>query len=123
MLPAPELLISKEQITPAAEPEMSILVVSYNTCDLTLACLRSVYAETTRNRFEIIVVDNASTDGSATAIAAQFPDVTLITSTENLGFANANNLAATHARSDWIDRKSTRLNSSHTDISRMPSSA
>jgi len=81
---------------------MSILVVSYNTCDLTLACLRSVYAETTRNRFEIIVVDNASTDGSASAIADQFPDVTLITSTENLGFANANNLAARRARSDWI---------------------
>jgi len=57
---------------PDASPEASIVVISYNTRDMTLACLASVYAET-RTPFELIVVDNASTDGSAEAIRAAYP--------------------------------------------------
>jgi hypothetical protein len=85
----------------APEPLVSILVVSFNTREMTLACLRSVAAET-RAAHEIIVVDNASSDGSAAAIAAAFPDVTLLALAENLGFARANNLAATRARGRYL---------------------
>lgn len=89
------------QDTPAGAPRLSILVVSYNTREMTLACLASVFAET-RTPFELIVVDNASADGSAAAIAAAFPGVTLMAETENHGFARANNLAARRARGEYL---------------------
>ncbi|MEL6915173.1 MAG: glycosyltransferase family 2 protein [Pseudomonadota bacterium] len=85
----------------AEDPRLSIIVVSYNTREMTLDCLRSVHAETT-TPFELIVVDNASSDGSAEAIAAEFPDLHLMAETENHGFAKANNLAAKHARAPYI---------------------
>lgn len=78
-------------------------MISYNTRDMTLACLRSVFDQTTPGTFEVIVVDNASADGSADAIEREFGErVTLIRSTVNLGFAAANNLAARHARGDFL---------------------
>ncbi|MEM7167479.1 MAG: glycosyltransferase family 2 protein [Planctomycetota bacterium] len=82
--------------------DLSILVVSFNTREFTCECLRSVYEQTTATTFEVLVVDNASADGSADAIAAEFPQVQLIRSDENLGFAVANNLAATHASGRYI---------------------
>lgn len=83
------------------EPEVSILVVSYNTRELTLAALDAVVRET-RVPHEIIVVDNASTDGSADAIAAHPAAVRLIALTSNVGFGRANNIAAQHARGDYL---------------------
>lgn len=80
---------------------LSIIVVSYNTKALIIACLRSVFEQTSGD-FEVIVVDNASQDGSASAIAKEFPTVHLITSPENLGFAGANNLAAERASGEFI---------------------
>lgn len=79
-------------------PDLSIAIVSYNTREQTLDCLRSVLEHTRRHTCEIIVVDNASTDGSAEAIGRDFPQVKLIASRENLGFARANNVAAEQAR-------------------------
>ena len=79
-------------------PDITVIVVSYETRDMTLACLRSVVAQAAAARCELIVVDNASTDGSAAAIRAGFPDVPLLALDENIGFARANNLAARHAR-------------------------
>ena len=84
-----------------SEPTVSILVVSHNTRELTLACLRSVIAET-RVSYELIVVDNASSDGSAQAIANEFPHIRLLAESENHGFAKGNNLAAKHARGEYI---------------------
>lgn len=81
--------------------DVSILIVSYNTRALTLACLDSVAAET-RNRHEVIVVDNASADGSADAIARHASAPRLLARTDNLGFARANNLAAAEARGEFI---------------------
>jgi GT2 family glycosyltransferase len=81
-----------------ARPEVSIIVVSFNTREMTLDCLRSVVAETRIADYELIVVDNASSDGSAAAIAAEFPDLELVALEENIGFARANNLAAEKAR-------------------------
>lgn len=85
-----------------AAPLVSILIISFNTKQMTLDCLRSVFAETRETAIEVIVVDNASTDESADAIAAEFPEVRLIRSPENLGFAAANNLAADSARGRFL---------------------
>jgi len=82
-------------------PEISIVVISYNTRDMTLACLASVHAET-RTPFELIVVDNASSDGSAEAIAEAFPDAILIAERRNHGFAPAHRIATAHATAPWL---------------------
>lgn len=85
----------------AAEPVVSVIVVSYNTEAMTLACLASVIAET-RLPYELIVLDNASPDGSAAAIARAFPDLRLIASPTNHGFAVGNNVAAREAGGKYI---------------------
>jgi len=82
--------------------ELTVIIVSYNTRDLTLAALRTLYDTTRSARFHTVVFDNASADGSADAIAAAFPQVELIRSAENLGFARANNLAAAAAQTEWL---------------------
>ena len=93
---------------PCAEgPMLSVVVVSYNTRALTLKCLETLHAATRLVSFETLVWDNASTDGSAAAIAAQFPperfpNLRLTRSDENIGFARANNRAAERARGAWL---------------------
>lgn len=84
------------------EPELTVIVVSYNTRDLTLACLETLRANTHRTRMRVVVLDNASKDGSAEAIKARFPDVECIASTENVGFARANNQVAASATTPWL---------------------
>jgi GT2 family glycosyltransferase len=83
------------------EPRVSILVISYNTRAMTLACLESVIAQT-KLPFELIVLDNASPDGSAAAIAEAFPTIRLIASATNHGFAQGNNVAAREARGEYL---------------------
>jgi GT2 family glycosyltransferase len=85
----------------AARPVVSILVVSHNTRQMTLDCLRSV-VEQTSVPFELVVLDNASADGSAAAIAEAFPDIRLIASDQNHGFAEGNNIIAQDARGEYI---------------------
>jgi GT2 family glycosyltransferase len=82
--------------------DVSIVIVSYNTRDLTLACLASVYEQTRDASFEVIVVDNQSHDGSADAIASAYPQVRLIRSDANLGFAKANNVAGRQATGEYL---------------------
>jgi N-acetylglucosaminyl-diphospho-decaprenol L-rhamnosyltransferase len=72
--------------------QVSVVVVSYNTRDKLCKCLGAVEAE-----HELIVVDNASTDGSADMVEAQFPHAVLIRNTENRGFGAANNQGAVAA--------------------------
>ena len=84
-----------------ARPKISVLIVSYNTREMTLACLRSVAAQT-QTAHEVIVLDNKSQDGSVEAIAAEFPDVQLMAEQDNHGFAKGNNIAAKRARGDYI---------------------
>lgn len=86
----------------AAIPRVSILIVSYNTKDMTIACIDSIYNEAHNPNFEVIVVDNQSSDGSAEAIEEKFPTVKLIRAGENLGFGRANNLAAEQAAGKYI---------------------
>lgn len=72
-------------------PDISIIIVNWNTRDLLLGCLRSLSNDSVQP--EVIVVDNASSDGSAAAVKANFPDVLLIENAQNVGFAPANNQA------------------------------
>lgn len=82
--------------------DLSILIVSFNTKAMTLEAISSVVRETQDVGFEIIVVDNNSTDGSADAIAAHPALPKLIRLSENIGFARANNLAAEHATGRYV---------------------
>ncbi len=71
--------------------DLGIVIVNYNTRDLLRACLRSVYASQGDFTFEVCVVDNGSSDGSAEMIAAEFPRTRLIVNEENVGYPSANN--------------------------------
>jgi GT2 family glycosyltransferase len=71
--------------------DLSITVVSYNTRELLRECLESVKNYNSKSSIEIIVVDNASHDGSPEMVKNEFPQVKLIANTENYGFAKANN--------------------------------
>jgi GT2 family glycosyltransferase len=83
-------------------PDVSVLIVSFNTCETLRHCLQTL-RETSRDvRYETIVIDNASRDGSADMVAKEFPEVSLIRSTENLGFAAANNRGFDIARGHYI---------------------
>src|SRR3972149_3318434 len=72
--------------------DLSVIIVSWNAKSFLLRCLQSVTQETAQYDTEIIVVDNASTDGSAELVKEQFPYVKLVSNDTNLGFAKANNI-------------------------------
>lgn len=93
---------TSETVPEAEMPDLTVIVVSYNTRELTLAALRTLHAETRDTRFRTVVFDNASEDGSAEAVAAEFPQVEVIASPENLGFAKANNVVAAQVTTEWI---------------------
>jgi GT2 family glycosyltransferase len=82
---------------PETRPDVSVLIISFNTRHHIMECIRSVMEQTRRHSHEIIVVDNMSRDGSVEAIRQGFPQVRLIESTRNLGFAGGNNAAARYA--------------------------
>ena len=84
------------------EFEVSIVVVSFNTCDVLRECLLSVYREAGSMRVQVIVVDNASIDGSAEMIEREFPEVELIRNKINLGFGPANNLGFKSVRGHYV---------------------
>lgn len=71
--------------------DVSIIVVSWNTREVLRNCLQSVYEQTQGIDFELIVIDNASADGSAEMVKSLFPQVVLIENPANLGFPAANN--------------------------------
>lgn len=87
------------------EPEVSILVVSWNTRELLGSCLGSIAPALDRLDAELIVVDNGSADGSAAMVRERFgrlPRVTLIANASNEGFSRANNIALAEARGGLI---------------------
>jgi GT2 family glycosyltransferase len=79
-------------------PDASVVIVSFNTRDILRTCLASLKRATGDLDIEVIVVDNASHDGSADMVAAEFPRVSLLRSAVNLGFAGGNNAAFGQAR-------------------------
>lgn len=78
---------------------LSVIIVNWNTKDLLRQCLNSIYQHTSGLDFEVIVVDNGSSDGSVEMIRNDFPQVVLIANQQNLGFAKANNLGFEKSRS------------------------
>ena len=83
--------------------DLSIVIVSWNTRDLLASCLESVVAARHDDLdSEIIIVDNASADGSATMVRERFSQVHLIENQENVGFACANNQAIRHSRGRYV---------------------
>jgi len=83
-------------------PLLSVLIISFNTREMTLRCLRDLFADLGSMHFEVLVVDNASQDGSAEAIAVAFPTVRLLRNQENIGFGAANNQAAMVAQGKYL---------------------
>ncbi len=87
---------------------LSIIVLSYNTTDITEKCLqkieiaKSFCEEKLKNTIEIIVLDNHSTDGSKEMIKRDFPKVKLIVSEENTGFSKGNNIAMKQVTNPYI---------------------
>lgn len=88
--------------TAAARPRLSIIIVSWNTRDITRDCLASVRKWMGHMPHEVILVDNASSDGSADMVRREFPEVRLIANAENVGFGRANNQAMRVARGDFF---------------------
>lgn len=82
--------------------DVSIIIVNYNTKELTLHCLKTLYAQTIGLDFEVIVVDNHSQDGSVEALASNFPSVRVLELPDNIGFGKANNHAAKFAIGDYL---------------------
>jgi GT2 family glycosyltransferase len=82
--------------------DLSILVVNYNTQEVTLHCLQSIFASNTKYTYEVILVDNHSTDGSVAAFKNTKYPLVLIENSHNSGFANANNLGAKSARGKYL---------------------
>ena len=81
---------------------LSVVFLNYNTRDLTRQALSSVLAAAEGLEVEIFVVDNASVDGSADMVAAEFPQVKLICNAANVGFAAGNNVALRQVTGEYV---------------------
>jgi hypothetical protein len=79
-------------MTAAPDKTLSIVIVNWNSCAFLRNCLKSIYATAGDLPLEVIVVDNASYDGSKKIVDEEFPKVRFVQSDTNLGFAGANNL-------------------------------
>jgi len=82
-------------------PTVSVIIVAYQSGPTLERCMAGLKAQSFRD-FEVILVDNASTDGAAQAAASADPDLIFLEPGENLGFAVGNNLAAARARGPWL---------------------
>lgn len=85
-----------------AVPVLSIIVVAWNVRAMVLACLESIHADPEHPPLEIIVVDNASVDGTAEAVVERYPSVRVLANSDNIGFPRANNQALRHARGRYV---------------------
>ncbi|MDZ4773591.1 MAG: glycosyltransferase family 2 protein [Planctomycetota bacterium] len=83
-------------------PCLSIVILSWNTSALTLACLRALARDVPRRSRQIIVIDNASSDGSADAIESEFSNVELVRNSENKLYSAGNNQGAERATGEYV---------------------
>lgn len=102
MTAAPEAPGLKRADKHAGTPDVSVIIVSFNTREVLRQCLQSVLDDSSGLVTEILVVDNASTDGSPEMIEQEFPEVRLIRSEINLGFGEGNNVALREARGRYF---------------------
>jgi len=82
--------------------DLSIIIVSYNTKDLLKECLISIYKNISQIKFEILVIDNNSQDGSPEMVEKEFSKVKLIKNRENKGFAAANNIGIKNSKGKYL---------------------
>lgn len=82
--------------------DLSIITVNWNSTDFLLECVASIQKNTNKCRYEIIVVDNASAKEDVDKLKRSLPEVSIITSQENLGFAGANNLGFKHSTGECV---------------------
>ena len=82
--------------------KLSIIIVSWNVCDQVKDCLHSIKSNPPGSGYEVIVVDNASTDNTVEIIKELFPDITVITNTSNRGFAAANNMGIKNSSGEYV---------------------
>lgn len=81
---------------------VSIIILSYNTKDLLRTCLRSIYKKITGVEFEVLVVDNASSDGTPQMVEKEFKKAVLIQNEKNVGFSKGNNKGAKAAKGTYV---------------------
>lgn len=81
---------------------ISIIIINYNTFQLTCDCIETVIRYTKGVPYEIVLVDNASTKDHPDDFLLKFPNITLVKSPENGGFAKGNNLGIEHAKGDMV---------------------
>jgi N-acetylglucosaminyl-diphospho-decaprenol L-rhamnosyltransferase len=86
----------------ASAVELSVCIVNWNCRELLRGCLRSLLDQADDIALEVIVVDNASSDGASEMVAREFPQVRLMVNERNVGFARANNQAARLARGNYL---------------------
>jgi N-acetylglucosaminyl-diphospho-decaprenol L-rhamnosyltransferase len=86
----------------AQKPDVSIVMVNYNQKEYTAQCLDSIYQNLPQTRLELVLVDNASKDGSADWLAAYYPQVKLVRSAVNAGIAGGNNLGIRNSSGRFI---------------------
>lgn len=86
----------------SSTPTLSIAIVNWNTRQMLLNALASIYDYPPDFAFEVIVVDNNSADGSAEAVAIAYPQVKLVASKENTGYAKGNNIAIEQASGQYV---------------------
>src|SRR5947209_19208525 len=82
--------------------DVTVCIANWNCRELLRACLESLHDQPQGVRLETVVVDNASTDGSADMVARDFPEVVLVRNAENAGFSRASNQAAAVARGRYL---------------------
>ncbi|MGB3808233.1 MAG: glycosyltransferase family 2 protein [Erythrobacter sp.] len=93
---------ARVQLPGSQTHDISVVIVSYNTRELTIECVRSVLADSEGLAVEVIVVDNQSSDGSSEALSTQFPGITVIDSPANGGFAYGNNIGFEHCHGRYV---------------------
>lgn len=81
--------------------DLTVVVLNYNTKELLLSCLRSIFDKSWKRDIKVMVVDNASSDGSCEAVRKTFPKIEVVQSDKNLGFAGGNNLGLKRVRSKY----------------------
>lgn len=84
------------------KPDVSVIIVNYNTYDLTRNCIKSIYQNTSDVDFEVILVDNNSSDNSVERLSNEFLDLIILENNENLGFGRANNIGFDKAQGEYI---------------------
>lgn len=82
--------------------DVSIVIVNFNTAKLLYDCITSIRDKTTGINYEIIIVDNASTDESVQLVRSFFPEIHLVVNKENIGYGKANNQGASIAQGEYL---------------------